>query len=170
MIVSEDYSLTDLGQEKPEMSSTAPYRVSANIVAGDRPAKGIEVYLLDSTGETVLQKKLTDATGLVYFDVADEKPVLIRPVPPKGMVIAPEEEKKVPLYVDRWWFSVSPEWEWSDSVRFAVGLPGSAAPGGQKFPAGKGLAEYLTLENILIGGAVLVGGYLLLQWVSGGDE
>lgn len=163
MIVSESYQFSGLGQEKPAMNPDAPYRVSATLVAGDRAAKGIEVLLLDASGETILQKKVTDVTGNVFFDVPSENPVIMRPTPPKGYTVSPEEAKKTPLYVDRYWLSPYSEWEWSDSVLFTIGLPGAKAV------PGKSLTEYLTLENVLIGAAVLVGGYLLFQWF-GGDE
>jgi hypothetical protein len=134
-----------------------PYRISAIIIAGGNPAEGIKVELRDPKTNAVLDTKETNALGRVYFDRANSDLVRVQPVPGMTKVALPAYRDESPVPMSRWWWNA---WDWEgDSLRFQIGGSGKSIT--------DELSEYFTWKNALIGGAILVGVYLVYHWTAG---
>ena len=167
-----------LGQPTPEQGR--PARASAFLTISGQPADGVVVELYDSTKRTLLDRQKTDFRGFVQFDVPiSYLPVVIRPVAPPGMVSSPTDQRVTTLPVAGGIFQMkdywTDNWDEGESVRFQIGIPGNL-PGDADSGEGKAsgdsfdIEKYLTLKNILIVGAVVIGGMWIWRSMSGSDD
>lgn len=155
MIVPENVpieALGRLGQEYPAEKS----RVSAIITERYmKPAKDVEVVLLDATTVREITRKKTDSEGRVVFEVnARGLPVILRPIPPKGMVVSPEQVKLETLPVEKGLWPFRDVWGWDESAKFNILLAEEEGEG------------IFTFRNILIAGAVLVAAYIVYNTLA----
>lgn len=173
MIVSEGIRLSDLSQgappaiypDKPSELPGLSYRVSAYVYNTEGIIiPDIMVNIADVTGKKLISRKKTDGQGKVYFDLPSDLQVTVYPVPKEGDTASPSAMIVAPVPISKIFGNA---WDWKgDSVSFVISRnleePGEE-PG--KEP-GKG--ELFTLSNILMAGGVILGGYVLYQWLSSG--
>ena len=155
-------------QAEPDANPALPYRLSAyvfNILS--EPYAGIPVQVLDPVSKKVITTKTTDFEGKVFFDMPgpEGKAYLLRAAPGKGRSASPPQQmKSVAVSTVLPWT----DWEWTDSVKFVVGKPGEVPSiPDENGETGDDDDTIFTTKNILIGGAVLVGIYLLYQHFKG---
>lgn len=157
-----------------------PARVSAIVTQQGAPADGIIVELYDGAKKTILGREKTDFQGFVQFDNdTSYLPVVLRVVPPAGMVASPAEQKTITMPLSGGIFNIKEyfydNWDVDESVRFQIGIPAEMPSSRDaSSPAAKedefDLGKYLTLKNIAIAAGVFILGMILYNRFVGSDD